>query len=331
MVIRACRTTSRCAAAAQKLLDALYRSSPVFSVNSQLLVCAVLQQLQSDEVVRQGLCGGQHASQTRPEGDTPVDQFAVHGFRNTPGVTSPIVFGATGERGGILGPAQQRRARAGGRVRRQRRPQGHRRARRAHRAAVPVEQRHTRALQEGLLGAHPARHPAVRPPGQARAPASQDVPLPQPTTSQSADYTAGLRHFCWILDSTTWSCIPPEQVYSCFLVPPGLQTRDDSHGSARVHRYDGEADRSRRRSRRRSGGPGSPGESNSPPKTRGRAGARGRIGKAKVSKASREGSEDLKDARFLYLSIDEAGTHVGIRHFRLLVREQCQPLPVVEG
>ena len=71
---------------------------------------------------------------------------------------------------------------------------------------------------------------------------------------------------------------------------------------------------------RRSGGPGSPGESNSPPKTRGRAGARGRIGKAKVSKASREGSEDLKDARFLYLSIDEAGTHVGMRHFRLLVR-----------
>ena len=88
----------------------------------------------------------------------------------------------------------------------------------------------------------------------------------------------------------------------------------------RLRRCNDAAELFRSRRRRRSGGPGSPGESNSPPKTRGRSGARGRIGKAKVSKASREGSEDLKDARFLYLSIDEAGTHVGMRHFRLLVR-----------
>lgn len=68
---------------------------------------------------------------------------------------------------------------------------------------------------------------------------------------------------------------------------------------------------------RRSGGPDSP-EKLMP--GRGGRGARGKLAKARIAKACREGSEDLKDARFLYLSIDEAGTHVGKRHFRLLVR-----------
>ena len=54
---------------------------------------------------------------------------------------------------------------------------------------------------------------------------------------------------------------------------------------------------------------------------RGGRGAPGKLAKARVTKACREGSEDLKDSRFLYLSIDEAGTHVGKRHFRLLVRD----------
>lgn len=70
---------------------------------------------------------------------------------------------------------------------------------------------------------------------------------------------------------------------------------------------------------RRSGGPDSP-EKLQLTQGRGGRGARGKMAKARIAKACREGSEDQKDARFLYLSIDEAGTHVGKRHFRLLVR-----------
>lgn len=41
--------------------------------------------------------------------------------------------------------------------------------------------------------------------------------------------------------------------------------------------------------------------------------------------AAREKDHELKDARFMYLSIDEASTHVGVRYFRLLVGELLAP------
>ena len=40
---------------------------------------------------------------------------------------------------------------------------------------------------------------------------------------------------------------------------------------------------------------------------------------ATASAKGKDNKERLKDQRYLYLSIDEAGTHVGVRRFRLLV------------
>jgi hypothetical protein len=49
--------------------------------------------------------------------------------------------------------------------------------------------------------------------------------------------------------------------------------------------------------------------------------------------ARREKDHELKDARFMYLSIDEASTHVGVRFFRLLVgaSQHCWGAAVIMG
>lgn len=71
---------------------------------------------------------------------------------------------------------------------------------------------------------------------------------------------------------------------------------------------------------RRSGGPETLTDDEPPATKSGRQRSKtSKAAAAASASARKEKDHELKDARFMYLSIDEASTHVGVRYFRLLV------------